>query len=160
MASGQTTTVHAVMCALQSQLSGLAGLAGVSVFSGDVTGDTPREAILLTNIEEWSQEWGAIGNLRVRESYTVEGLLGIIRAGAGEATIQAARERAIDIIAEIQSYLRSSVIHGDDVDGITLQGLVQRAVFVPNRLTDLLHADGHLCLVEFGVAIDATLTKG
>lgn len=159
MAVGTTTTIHAVMTALQAQLAALDGLVGVTVASGDLAGDTPREAVLLTNVDDWNQEWGALGNLRVRETYTVEGLIGIIRPGAGETAIQAARARATALVGAIQTYLRSSTIHGDAVDGITLQGTVKRAAFAPRRMTDLLHTDGHLCLVEFGIAIEATLTR-
>jgi hypothetical protein len=155
-----TSAVDDAMNALQTQLAARPGLAGVTVASGDLDADTPREAIILGGVFEWEQEWATIGNLRKDEDFGVETVVWIVKPGAGETVIRAARDRAVAIVAEIETYLRLSTVHGDAVDGITLQGVVRSAEWRPTSLRQGPYPDGgRWCQVTGVIGIKARLPR-
>lgn len=80
-------------------------LAGV-VFTAAPSGDPiPDESIQLFGTDG-DQEWGAVGNRRRKETYTINAGMLIIVRGAGEKVSDAARDRAYAILAELEDELR------------------------------------------------------
>ncbi|MGN6811855.1 MAG: hypothetical protein ACTHMP_13370, partial [Thermomicrobiales bacterium] len=55
---------------------------------------------------EATQQWGALGNRRKTETYTVHAFIGALVPGAGEDVADQARDRAYAILAEIEDQLR------------------------------------------------------
>lgn len=156
----QTSAVDIAKNGIVDQLSALESLAGVTVASADLGAKTPPETFTLADVTEWTHSWGPIGNLRVDEEFTIETFLLIVKPGAGEDTIKAARVRAIAIQAAIEVYLRTSLQHGDATDGITLQGLVNRVEFRPRNMLEGSMANGRFCLIDAGIRVTARLRRG
>ncbi|MGE4338200.1 MAG: hypothetical protein AB7E55_19810 [Pigmentiphaga sp.] len=144
-----TSTIPAFMDALRSQLLAREGLAGVEVFTGPMGEDTPREAIVLFGTDA-SQEWGAIGNRRRDESYTVEAATWVKRPGAGEAAIKEARDRAFELIGEVENQLRTD----PKANGTILKGAVSGMVLLQG-----IDMDGRWAQVAFTIACDALLPR-
>ena len=81
--------------------------AAVQVASGYLGADSARhESIQLTDVTNATQSWGMVGNRRRDEEYTLNGLVWAMKAGKNEAVIKAARDRAFELLAEIEDYLR------------------------------------------------------
>jgi hypothetical protein len=160
----ETSVIHAALNALQTQIAAemaaTSGYETVEVFSGDMGGETPREAVLFFGTEDASQEWSTIGNLRKGERFTIDYAIWIVKPGAGETVIREARDRAVDIMAVIETYLRKSTVHGDAVNGITLQGTVNEASIEPRRLLQGMNTEGRWCQLDGGIVITKRLRKG
>lgn len=98
-----TTTITAMRAALIALLQARAGLSGVQIGYGMPTGALQREHILLGLVEA-SQEYRAIGTTRKFEDYTVTVHIGVVREGTNQ---QAADERALALLAEVEGALRT-----------------------------------------------------
>lgn len=160
----ETSVIDAVLNALQTQvaaeMAATPGFETVPVYSGDMGGETLREAVLFFGVEDASQTWEAIGNLRKGERFTVDFAVWIVKPGGDEAVIREARGRAVAIVAVIEKYLRKSSVHGDAVNGITLQGTVSEAAIETTRVIQGFNTEGRWCLVDGGVAVTKRLRKG
>lgn len=126
---------HEFKTALREGLAALPALAEVQVTSADMGKDTAREAIALLD-GELTQEWAALG--RGGKNETVEFDMGIliIKPGAGEAVIQAARARAFELLGIVESYLL-----GDPSVGATTRA---SALFT-GRVTEGAGPQGRVC---------------
>jgi hypothetical protein len=159
-----TSIVPAALTALQAQLSAemaaASGFETVQIFTGDMSSEPPTEAVILSGSNDWNQEWAAIGNLRKDEAFTVGCGIWVLIPGADQAVMQAAYDRAYAILAIIETYLRKSLVHGDAVDGITLQGTVKRAEWQPEGFTDGSNSAGRYFGIIGGIAISGRLRKG
>lgn len=81
--------------------------AGVQVASGYLGADSARhESIQLTSVPDAAQVWGMLGNRRRDEEYTIDGLVWAMKPGKNEPAIKAARDRAFELLAEIEDFLR------------------------------------------------------
>lgn len=65
----------------------------------------PFESIQLFGVSS-NQQWAAIGNRRRSENYIVRGGIFIQRRGAGRDVWRAVRERAYEILAELEDAIR------------------------------------------------------
>lgn len=113
-----TSTVPAVLDALKTLLdarkatpdSPLAGVAETNRREVAITTAPSGESVPFESIQffgtDGDQSWAAIGNRRRRETYTIRGGIFIKRIGAGEAVWDAVRERAYDILAELEDAIR------------------------------------------------------
>jgi hypothetical protein len=158
-----TSVVPAALTALQTQITAemvaTTGFETVRVFAGDMSGESPDEAVIISGSDDWNQEWAAIGNLRKSEDFTVGFAIWVVKPG-GEEAIKTAYERAFAILAVIETYLRKSLVHGDAVDGITLQGTVPKAEFQPSGFVDGANTAGRYFGILGGIAITTRLRKG
>lgn len=104
-----TSTIHAAMNAIVDGLLARPNIItdGVMVSSGYLGADSSRhESIQLFGVTNATQQWGMLGNRRRDEEYTITGGIGVRRAGKNEAVIRAVRERAFELLAEVEDFLR------------------------------------------------------
>lgn len=108
--------IGTVLDDIRSGLVARAGLASVGVFTGGVS-ETEAEGYLET-IEfgdaDLSESQHTAGGNRLEE-WTVDGSL-IARAswqGDAEPTIKAARDRALEMFAEVETYINDTYLDGD-----------------------------------------------
>lgn len=89
--------------ALVALLQARAGLAGVQIGYGMPSGALQREHMLLGTVDA-SQEYRAIGTTRKYEDYTATLHISVTREGTNQ---QAADERALALLAQVEAALRS-----------------------------------------------------
>lgn len=89
--------------ALVALLSARGGLSGVQIGYGMPPGALQREHILLGLVDA-SQEYRALGTARKFEDYTATVHIGVMREGTDQ---QAADERALALLAEVEATLRT-----------------------------------------------------
>lgn len=146
-----SSTIPDVLDALQSGLSARSGLVGVQVVSGPLpAGDTQPESIQLDGVDGFS-DWAAFGNLRRNESYDVVGMIYIEKPGAGETIIRSARDRAFEILKEIESYL---------IENHKLGGLVAAARPADFAIDQGASPSGaRVCRITFTIHVENQLTR-
>ena len=90
--------------------------AKVQVASGYLGDDSDRhETIQLIGATSASQRWGALGNRRREEEYTLAGVVYVLEAGKSEPAIKDVRDRAFELLAEIEDFLRLDPTIGNTV---------------------------------------------
>lgn len=99
-----TSTVSALKAALLTRLQARTGLAGVQVTYGWPSGQVKRESIMLGGVTG-NQEYRTVGATQRMEEYTLTTYITVIREGS--ALQQAADERALALMAEVEADLRS-----------------------------------------------------
>lgn len=106
----QTSTVPAVLDALKALLDARKATPGSPLEDVEIrtapTGDpTPWECIAFLG-QQGDQAWGAIGNRRRKETYSLQAAIFVKRRGAGEALAKEVRDRAYAILAEMEDAIR------------------------------------------------------
>ena len=106
-----TSTVPAYLTALRDALNTRFAanptFAEVKCYAAPAGDPLPLEMVELFGTDE-TQQWGALGNRRRTETYTVRGMVGaILESGAGEDVADAARARVYAILAELEDQLRT-----------------------------------------------------
>ncbi len=124
-------------------------LAGVAVRSAAAlrADAATREAIELWDTEA-DEDWRVLGNRRRGEKYRLHGSAYALKAGTGEATIRAVRDRAVAILDELKDVL---------ADDPTLGGAVRVAALVRSRIDQDFNDSGRWCLIEFWVECEQHL---
>lgn len=108
-----TSTVPAYLVALRDALNTRFAanptFASVKAYAAPAGDPLPLEMVELVGTvgTEATQQWGALGNRRKVETYTVHGFIGALVAGAGEDVADSARSRVYAILAEVEDYLRT-----------------------------------------------------
>lgn len=97
--------------ALVTALSARAGLSGVQIVYGMPPGALQREHILLGPVDG-TQEYRALGTARKFDDYTVTLYITAMREGTNQ---QAADERALAIMAEVEDEVRTDPTVGGTV---------------------------------------------
>lgn len=85
-------------------LQARAGLSGVQIGYGMPSGALQREHILFGAVDA-TQEYRALGTTRKFEDYTVSVFISVTREGTQQ---QAADERALALLAEVEACLRTN----------------------------------------------------
>jgi len=106
-----TNTITAMRAALITALAARAGLDGVQIGYGMPSGALQREHILLGPVDG-TQEYRALGTARKFDDYTVSLFISVTREGTNQ---QAADERALALMAEVESELRTDPTVGGTV---------------------------------------------
>lgn len=103
-------TASAFLSELQDRFIAWDGLAGVEVSSAPIPIDKlkAKDYIVFVRVEG-EQEWAALGNQSKDDNYTIESSVLVVKKGAGEAKAAEVRERAGDILVEIENALRDLV---------------------------------------------------
>ena len=99
------SSLGSFLTAIRDALGNRHGLAGVRVFTGPVDDLSIGQEAIVFCVEETrvSQDFPTAGQREAFESYEIEGRIWIVKPGSGEVTIAAARNRALDILSEVQS---------------------------------------------------------
>lgn len=140
-----TSAVGSVVDAIRAALILRSGLAGVNVFSGPV------------GFEEAGQECIAFGNMRLieeaasmggnrSESWAVDGELRVVKTwqGGTEPTIEAARDRALAVFAEVETHVNDTYTGALSDVGVTAGEIVQD-----------YNPDGRICSLQFTLTVVA-----
>lgn len=116
-----TTKAALVEDAFIAQLKARPGLAGVQVEVGPLGNDTDAVEYIQTTGEpaplSSSQVWGAIGNRRKDETVSIRGEIFVEKPGAGAAVLREARDRALELLAEVEGQLRDD----PHIDGLVVK---------------------------------------
>ena len=101
------STIDDFLDALRDELLSLADMAGVAICTGPVDDLTiGQEAVVFcVDRTDVAYDYLTAPGIEVSESYEVEGRIWIVKAGAGEAAICAARERALELLAAVHDLL-------------------------------------------------------
>jgi hypothetical protein len=140
-----TSFIGTTLDSIRAGLVNLSGLSGVNVFSGSVP------------MEEAGLECAAFGNGRLNEEsmsmggnrlevWTIGGEIRVVKGwqGTTEATIKAARDRALEIAAEIESYLND-----------TYTGPLPYVEMTTGEIEGTFNPDGRVCSLGFEFTVKA-----
>lgn len=134
-------TVSDWKAAFKTDLEGRAGLSSVTIYDAETnTEDLAREHVVLG---DWEQNVEYITFRTKEESYVVDGRVSVKKPN----TAKAARDRALAILAEVETQLDS------DPEG---SATVWDALFVGYRAEERVDADnGRVCDIEFQIEVKA-----
>jgi len=147
-----TTRIHALKVALADGLAAVGGLAGVQVASAFLGDQSLRESIQLSGPDDIDQEHATLGRrpLSKDETVTLSGFVFVLRPGAGEDTIRAARSRAVALGSEIEQFIAADPSVG---------GVVKWAQFAAAGMREGAHPDGRACMLDFTVKAFSRLSS-
>lgn len=150
-----TTKAGLVEDKLVEQLQVRIGLAGVQVEVGPLGNDQAFGEWIMFGAGEsgalsGAQEWGAIGNRRRDESVTVNGRVYVNKPGAGAYVIREARDRAMELMAEVEEQLR---------DDPKIDGLVVQSALVDWRESRYADPTGRQSVIDFTIQYMAWLPR-
>jgi hypothetical protein len=97
---GAVTTVGTFLDALVTQLTGVAGLSGVAIYTGPVDHLSIGDEAICFAVDPVECDWRyrTLPHVEVFETYRVKGRIWIVKAGGGETIIKAARDRALALL--------------------------------------------------------------
>ncbi len=126
-----TSTIPAFKAALLDALQARTGLAGVQIEWGLPQSEPQDELIMLLDVSG-EQVWAPMGRLHKEETYTLDLWISVLRSGGEQQT---ASERAFELLAEVEGFLRGDVSVGGTVRTAALQGLTfnERALSAAKR---------------------------
>lgn len=122
------TTQDEFITTLVDVLERRTGLTDVTVTSADLgLADRGADSISVFGIPDGNESWDGIGNYAREESYTVEMGCLVIRPGADEDAIRAARDRAYELFHEVADAVRTNPTLGTRayVSQMTTANLIQ-----------------------------------
>lgn len=146
----ETSAIHAWLCAFADALELRSGLADVLVTTGYVEDTGKRDSIQIADQVDGEQTWGLLGNRRRDETFTASGIIWVKRAGKGEDVIRAVRERAFDLLAEIEDELRLRP---------RVSSTVKLAAITRYSVDQGANTDGRWCQLDFEVSSQQTLAS-
>lgn len=118
--------------------------AKVEVASGYLGDKSNRqESIQLTDAPSAVQSWGMLGNRRRDEEYTLAGLIWVMKPGQMEPVIKAARDRAFELLAEIEDFLRLDP---------TIGGTTKVSELSAYPFEQGANGDGRYCQIDFEIS--------
>ena len=140
-----TSAIGTTIDDIRAGLASRAGLSEVNVFSGTVPVEEAGRECIALGYATLSEVAAAMGGVR-EETWTLAG--SEIRVIAGwqgdtEATIKAARDRALEILAEVEGYLND-----------TYTGSLPSAQLTGAELSQNFVAEGRECRVTFELTIE------
>ncbi len=153
-----TSTVPAFLATLRDRLNvrlaGNPATAKVRAYAAPAGDPLPLEMVELYGSDD-TQAWGALGNRRRTEQYTIRGGIFILQAGAGladgsEAVADAARNRVYAILAVVEDELRTNY---------TMQASVYRAQLASANLTQGMTDNGRWATLEIRIDVYTELTS-
>jgi hypothetical protein len=117
-----TTKAGQVEDALVAQLQARVGLAGVQVDIGPLGDSSARGEWIQFGVGEsaalsGAQEWGSLGNKRKDERVSITGRVFVASSGTGTNRLRDARDRALELMAEVEEQLRDD----PKIDGLVVQ---------------------------------------
>lgn len=143
-----TSVVDAFMVALTDKLALRSGLEGVQVASAWLGGDAAADESIQLDGARAEQAWGALGNKRRDEEFTVDGMIWVRVAGKDEPIIRETRGRAFELLAEVEDCLR--------VDP-GVNGTVKVCGVATYELEQGANTDGRWCQLNFEIRCEKDL---
>lgn len=132
---------------LVANLKARPGLDGVQLWSAPIAEDELElEAIAFIDINS-DEESAALGDARREEEYIIEGVIEVNIAGMGDDVAKEARDRAVELMAEIESEIRS-----DPRQGLA-PSVVRRSEVITINLRQRVREKYRRCLVEFDIQV-------
>lgn len=104
-------TAPAMLLAIKDVLDEWPDLTDVAVTTYPLSKPKAFESVMFFSAPG-DQRWSALGNQSKEDSYTLEGMVEVIRKGAGEDPAVSAMERARDIISAVEDALRDCASSG------------------------------------------------
>lgn len=150
MALPTTTTQNTVITGVVDALIALQAttLADVYVSSGPLElSVAPGDQVAVLNIEDGTESWYGLGNMRRSESYTVDMACVTFAPGADETAIRASRDRAYAIHDIVTGYIR----HNPHISGVTIKQLSG------TNLTQGYEAQTRWTRLDWGVRVTAQI---
>ena len=121
----------------------------VQVASGYLGEDSSqKESIQLTGAGSADQEWGALGNRRREETYVLQGLIWALAPGKNEKAIKAARDRAFELLAEVEDFLRTDP---------TIDNTVKVSHLTAYPFEQGANVNGRYCQIDFEITCEKSL---
>lgn len=148
------SSIPAFLDALKALLDARAGLIGpplVTVSTGDLGTETPREAIVLYGTPTAErEEVGMRGpaGFSYDHNVTVAGAIWIVKAGQGETVIKQARDRAFAVLNEVDATLAASP---------SVSSTCYFAAVTADVLEQGANDDGRWCQISFTITYRARL---
>ena len=145
------SSLGAFLDALRDALGERHGLTGVRVFTGPVgEKDIGAENIVLAGEETGvDQDYPTVPQRESFESYDVVGSIWIVKQGGGESAIKAARDRALEILTEVQS---------ECIANDTMTGTVRDVLLVSFTMTQFALDAARDCRIAFTLRVQAHYT--
>lgn len=139
------------LVAIRDALVARPGLAGVRIFTGPVGEKDIGQENIVFAVEETpvEQDFPTAGQREAFESYEVEGRIWIVKPGSGENVIAAARERALEILGEVQS---------ECTGNMTMDSSVRSLLLTSFTLTQIALDAARDCRVSFVVEVKSNFT--
>jgi hypothetical protein len=149
-----TSSIPAFFDALKALLDARPGIIGppaVTVATGDLAADTPKEAIVLAGTTAADRE--AVGlrgpqGISHDHNVTVAGAIWIVKPGQGETVIKQARDRAYALLAELENQLKATP---------TVSDTCKFAAVTADPLEQGTNDEGRWCQVSFQITYRARL---
>ena len=150
MALPTTTTQNAVITGLVDALLALqaTSLADVHVSSAPLElSQYPGDQVSVLNITDGAESWEGLGNIKRRETYTIDMACVAFEPGASEVAIRASRDRAYVIHNVVTGYIRSN----PHISGVTIKQLSG------TNLTQGYEAQTRWTRLDWGVRVEAQI---
>lgn len=150
-----TSKVADIEDALITQLQAREGLEGVQVDIGPLGDQSARGEYIQLGVGigggvSVQQVWGALGNRRRDETGTIRGEIYVERPGAGAAVIRAARDRAWELLAEVEAQLREDP---------KINNLARVAAMQASEETRGIGPGNRQSVIQFTIEYEATLPR-
>lgn len=154
---GAVTTLPAFLDALRTNLTALAGLSGVSVFTGPVDHLSIGEEAIVFAVETTTANftYRTLPHVEVFEEYDVEGRVWVVKPGGGETVIKTARDRAAAILEQVVDELAA---HNSPTSATQAAFGVDDARVVSWTLEQLAIDGGRDCRLTFLIRVTAKFT--
>lgn len=139
-----TSAIGTIKDALVAALKLRANLAGVNIFSGFVGVEEAGVECIALEDARLVEVAAAMGGNRI-ETWEIDGEVAAVKpwtGGTTELTIKAARDRAVALLAEIETHLND-----------TYAGELPSAQLIGAELSDLIGAEGRVCVISFTLSM-------
>ena len=145
------SSLGAFLTAIRDALGERHGLAGVRIFTGPVGEQDIGPENIVFAVEETSvdQDYPTLPQRESFETYDVEGRIWIVKPGGGESVIAAARERALEILTQVQS---------EGIANDTMDGTVRDVLLVSFTMTQFALDAARDCRISFTLRVQAHYT--
>lgn len=145
-----TWTAALYLKALRDNLKARPGLSGVLVYGAPIgANDRINEAIAFIDIDTVEAS-AALGNRSREEDYTIEGVIEVNQPGAGDDIADAARDRAVAILAEIEAEVRERPDAGVNPPG---QQIIRHSGITRKNLRQRTRDEYRVAIIEVDITI-------
>jgi hypothetical protein len=138
-----TSVIGSQLDAIRAGLVIVGGLAGVNIFSGEVTGEEAGQECIAFGGGRLDEEAFSMGANR-EEVWNIGGEIRVVKpwAGSTELTIKAARDRTLAIFALVETYLND-----------TYTGALPDVQLVDAELENTIGQEARICSLRFSFTV-------
>jgi len=145
------SSLGSFLTAVRDALGNRHGLVGVRIFTGPVGEQDigPENIVFAVEETRVSQDYPTVPQQEAFETYEVEGRIWIVKSGSGELAIAAARDRALELLGEVQS---------ECIANDTMDGSVRDVLLVSYAITQIALDAARDCRISFTLRVQANYT--